>query len=103
MIIAREPSAAPTLVELVVVKLVVVKLVVNRVERVSGDWLRDQPAPSTTVHVEVAKPSPKPLLAATTSSYSEAVEELFVKVIATSLAFLLELLVLRLIRRLLPV
>jgi hypothetical protein len=90
MIIAREPSAAPT-------------LVVDQVERASGDRLRDQPAPSTTVHVEVAKPSPKSPLAATTSSYPEAVEELFVKVIATSLAFLLELLVLRLIRRILPV
>jgi hypothetical protein len=94
MIITGKPSAAPTLVELVVV---------DRVERASGDWLRDQPAPSTTVHVEVAKPSPKPPRAATTSSYPEAVEELFVKVIATSLAFLLELLALRLIRRILPV
>lgn len=34
MIITGEPSATPTLVELMVVELVVV----DRVERASGDW-----------------------------------------------------------------
>jgi len=72
--------------------------------RVFRPWPTAAPGsvPTTAVYPDVAEPSAKPLFVSTAGSYPAAVEELLVDVLTAGLAYLLKLLVVRLIRQIIP-